>query len=105
MARTSPIAADLAWEIRKKWLEGKSRTDLAIEYQLPLCTIRYICRRKEATVTGEQVSTAKLNEAKVRIIRLMILQGYLLKEIASFFGVSLSAVGDISSRRTWANVD
>jgi hypothetical protein len=60
--------------------------------------------RDGTTVRGEQVNTAKLNEAKVRQIRVRAAAGELQAPLALEYGVSQRAISCVVLRQTWAHV-
>jgi hypothetical protein len=53
---------------------------------------------------GRHIGSRKLNEEKVRVIRQLIARGVKHKDIASTYGVTRSAIGNIATKTTWAHV-
>jgi hypothetical protein len=61
-------------------------------------------RAKGAIVPGEKHSTAKLTEAQVREIRLRRDSGESVKSLSVSFGVSVSQIRHICSRKNWKTI-
>lgn len=53
---------------------------------------------------GEKATGAKLTESKVREIRKLRREGFLLREIAPRFGVDLATISYVCSNQTWRHV-
>lgn len=56
-------------------------------------------------VRGESVNTARLNPDSVRLLRSLRQEGWLYKDIAERFGVSMAAAQLIVVRKSWAWVE
>jgi hypothetical protein len=62
-------------------------------------------RGRVVNVIGEAHPSAKLNRAKVRLIRLMIaFFGWSHRKASKYFGISYSVVGQIKRRQIWKHV-
>ena len=53
---------------------------------------------------GEQSGTSKLTETQVRDIKRRLADGERIIDVAEAFGVAVSTVHSIKSRRTWRHV-
>jgi len=53
---------------------------------------------------GTNISTAKLDDDKVRQIRRLATEGVFHREIAARFGVTMATVKDVIHRRSWRHV-
>jgi len=91
-------------EIRKKRLQGKTYDNLAMEYQLPLCVVRTVCKDVKNYAKGSFAGPSKLLEAHVKTIKDLLSQGFALKQIAGLYEVSISTICDINTGRSWAHL-
>lgn len=106
--------------IRQLRLKGMAYLDLARQFNLPIKTVRIICKNikgshiaariqlegqyRRRVAFGESAGSAKLKEQHVRTIRDLIDQGFALKQIAALYGVDISTISDISTGRSWAHL-
>ena len=63
-----------------------------------------VTRKRGASNKGEKHYFAKLNEDKVKLIRIMSANGATLKEMADYFGCSSGAIAGVKFNRTWTHV-
>lgn len=59
---------------------------------------------RAGSAPGEKHWAAKLTEADVLTIRKMRSEGFILKDIATRFGVTIAAIGYITTGKTWTHV-
>ena len=115
------INDEIILQVRLRRLNGVTYVQLSTEFQLPLHTIRAICKNimgrhislgiecqsfqyQRRNAIGSQAGKAKLNEENVKTIRELIDQGFALKQIASFYNVCISTISDISQGRSWKHL-
>ena len=53
---------------------------------------------------GEKANGTKLNDQKVKEIRVMVKEGFTQKEIGAKFGVSASVISEIKNKKAWGHV-
>lgn len=61
-------------------------------------------RRDDTQIEGVETWNAKLDDSKVREIRQLKSEGLTLRSISEMFGVSMSAVSHVVTRRSWKHV-
>ena len=55
-------------------------------------------------LSGEKCHSAKLTNDNIHKIKKMYINGYIYKEIAGKFGVSISTIGNIINNKSWKNI-
>lgn len=64
----------------------------------------YSCMYPEKVAKGLQLPQSKLNEEKVRYIRMWYAEGFSQAKIAKAFGISQTVVGDVVRRKSWKHI-